>query len=307
MAPPGEVTARCAEDESAVDHPLISEADAAELKAAILATGQSVSALVRAAWASASTFRASDKRGGANGARVRLNPQANWAANSPTELAGVISALEGVKASYGKPVSLADLIVLGGSAAIEAAAKAAGHDITVPFTPGRTDATEEQTDAASFDVLEPRADGFRNFLKGAQLREPAESLVDKAALLSLSAPEMTALVGGMRALDVNTDGAQAGVFTDRPGTLSADFFRTVTDMALEWTKSGEAPATYEGRDCATGEVKWTGTAVDMVFGSNSQLRALSEVYASNDGEAKFVADFVFAWVKVMELDRFDLK
>lgn len=291
----------------AVDHPLISEADAAELKAAILATGQSVSALVRAAWASASTFRASDKRGGANGARVRLNPQANWAANSPTELAGVISALEGVKASYGKPVSLADLIVLGGSAAIEVAAKAAGHDITVPFTPGRTDATEEQTDAASFDVLEPRADGFRNFLKGAQLREPAESLVDKAALLSLSAPEMTALVGGMRALDANTDGAQAGVFTDRPGTLSADFFRTVTDMALEWTKSGEAPATYEGRDRATGEVKWTGTAVDMVFGSNSQLRALSEVYASNDGEAKFVTDFVSAWVKVMELDRFDLK
>lgn len=282
--------------------PSLSDADVADLKAKILATGQSVSALVKAAWASASTFRASDKRGGANGARVRLAPQSGWDANDPAELAGVLAALEGVQAAFGKPVSMADLIVLGGAAAVESAAKAAGYDVSVPVSTGRGDASAEQTDADSFAVMEPKADGFRNFLKGAQLREPAEMLVDKAALLRLSAPEMTVLVGGMRALDANSGGSKVGVFTDAPGTLSNDFFKNITDMSVAWSKSGDL---YEGRD-GSGAVKWTGSSVDMVFGSNSQLRSLAEVYASHDGGAKFVNDFIAAWVKVMEADRFDL-
>ncbi|MFT4618931.1 MAG: catalase-peroxidase [Dinoroseobacter sp.] len=282
--------------------PALLDADVADLKGQILATGQSVSALVKAAWASASTFRASDKRGGANGARVRLAPQSGWDANDPAELSGVLKALEGVQAGFGKPVSMADLIVLGGSAAVESAAKAAGYDVSVPFAGGRGDASAEQTDAESFAVLEPKADGFRNFLKGSQMREPAEMLVDKASLLNLSAPEMTVLIGGMRALGANSGGSSVGVFTDTPGTLDNAFFRNIVDMSVTWSKAGDG---YEGRD-ALGAVKWTGSAVDMVFGSNSQLRALAEVYASDDAGAKFVNDFIAAWVKVMELDRFDL-
>lgn len=282
--------------------PALLDADVADLKGQILATGQSVSALVKAAWASASTFRASDKRGGANGARVRLAPQSGWDANDPAELSGVLKALEGVQAGFGKPVSMADLIVLGGSAAVESAAKAAGYDVSVPFAGGRGDASAEQTDAESFAVLEPKADGFRNFLKGSQMREPAEMLVDKASLLNLSAPEMTVLIGGMRALGANSGGSSVGVFTDTPGTLDNAFFRNIVDMSVTWNKAGDG---YEGRD-ASGAVKWTGSAVDMVFGSNSQLRALAEVYASDDAGAKFVNDFIAAWVKVMELDRFDL-
>jgi catalase-peroxidase len=282
--------------------PALLDADVADLKGQILATGQSVSALVKAAWASASTFRGSDKRGGANGARVRLAPQSGWDANDPAELSGVLKALEGVQAGFGKPVSKADLIVLGGSAAVESAAKAAGYDVSVPFAGGRGDASAEQTDAESFAVLEPKADGFRNFLKGSQMREPAEMLVDKASLLNLSAPEMTVLIGGMRALGANSGGSSVGVFTDTPGTLDNAFFRNIVDMSVTWSKAGDG---YEGRD-ALGAVKWTGSAVDMVFGSNSQLRALAEVYASDDAGAKFVNDFIAAWVKVMELDRFDL-
>ncbi len=282
--------------------PALLDADVADLKGQILATGQSVSALVKAAWASASTFRGSDKRGGANGARVRLAPQSGWDANDPAELSGVLKALEGVQAGFGKPVSMADLIVLGGSAAVESAAKAAGYDVSVPFAGGRGDASAEQTDAESFAVLEPKADGFRNFLKGSQMREPAEMLVDKASLLNLSAPEMTVLIGGMRALGANSGGSSVGVFTDTPGTLDNAFFRNIVDMSVTWSKAGDG---YEGRD-ALGAVKWTGSAVDMVFGSNSQLRALAEVYASDDAGAKFVNDFIAAWVKVMELDRFDL-
>ena len=282
--------------------PALSDADVADLKSKILATGQSVSALVKAAWASASTFRASDKRGGANGARVRLAPQSGWDANDPEELSGVLKALEGVQAAFGKPVSMADLIVLGGAAAVESAAKAAGYDVSVPVSTGRGDASAEQTDADSFAVLEPKADGFRNFLKGPQLRQPAEMLVDKASLLSLSAPEMTVLVGGMRALGANSGGTSLGVFTDTPGVLNNAFFKNITDMSVIWS---EADGLYEGR-VGAGEVKWTGSSVDMVFGSNSQLRALSEVYASDNAGAKFVGDFIAAWVKVMELDRFDL-
>ena len=295
----------------AVDHPLVDDADIASLKDTILATGLSTQELVKAAWSSASSFRGSDKRGGANGARVRLAPQKDWAANDPAELAKVLSALEGVQADFnasasgGKKVSLADLIVLGGCAAIETAAKAGGHDITVPFTPGRMDASEEQTDADSFEPMEPQADGFRNYASQAFTTSPEEMLVDKAQLLTLSAPEMTVLVGGMRALDANTGGSKHGVFTDRPGTLSNDFFVNVTDMATEWKPSGE-DGIYEGRDRATGDVKWTGTRVDLVFGSNSQLRALSEVYAQSDNGEKFVKDFVAAWTKVMNADRFDI-
>ncbi|MEO1612213.1 MAG: peroxidase family protein, partial [Pseudomonadota bacterium] len=289
----------------AVDHELISDADAEELKAAILATGLTPTELVKAAWASASTFRGSDKRGGANGARVRLAPQAGWAANDPEELAKVLSALEGVKAASAKPVSLADLIVLAGSAGVEAAAKAAGHDVTVPFAPGRTDATDEMTDADSFAVLEPTADAFRNFRKASDLRVPSEAMVDKAQLLGLTAPEMTALVGGMRAMGATSGNTSHGVFTATPGALTNDFFKTLMDMGVEWTKTGENDL-YEGRDRATGDVKWTATSVDLVFGSNSQLRAFSEVYASDDGGEKFVSDFIAAWVKVMNADRFDL-
>ncbi|MGB0855217.1 MAG: catalase/peroxidase HPI [Pikeienuella sp.] len=294
----------------AVDHELINDADVASLKADILATGLSVSELVRAAWASASTFRGSDKRGGANGARVRLAPQNGWAANDPADLSKVLTALEGVQAAFngaqsgGKRVSLADLIVLGGAAAVEAAAKNGGHDVTVPFTPGRMDASAEQTDAASFDALEPKADGFRNYVAAGAGREPAEMLVDRAQLLTLTAPEMTVLVGGMRVLGGNAGGSSHGVFTDRVGTLSNDFFTNILDMSTVWKDAGNG--VLEGTDRASGAAKWTATSVDLVFGSNSQLRAFSEVYACDDAADRFVTDFVAAWCKVMDLDRFDV-
>jgi catalase-peroxidase len=295
-----------------VDHPLIDAADVTALKAKILATGLSVQDLVTTAWASASTFRGSDRRGGANGARIRLAPQKDWEVNQPERLARVIAALEGVKAAFdgaqggGKKVSLADLIVLGGCAAIEQAARAAGHDVEVPFTPGRTDATAEQTDADSFSVLEPQADGFRNYGKTRFTVSAEEMLVDKAQLLTLTAPEMTVLVGGMRALDANFDGSKHGVFTDRPGALTNDFFVNLLDMDVTWTPVSADAETFEGRDRKTGAVKWTGTRVDLVFGSNSQLRALAEVYGYQSSQKKFVRDFVAAWTKVMELDRFDI-
>ncbi len=295
----------------AVDHALIDDADVADLKAKILATGLSVSDLVSTAWASASTFRGSDMRGGANGARVRLAPQKDWEVNEPLKLSKALDALEGVQKAFndaqsgGKKVSLADLIVLGGGAAIEKAAKAAGHDVDVPFSPGRTDASQEQTDVESFAVMEPIADGFRNYLHK-EYSVPAEALlVDKAQLLTLSAPEMTALVGGMRVLGTNFDGTSHGVLTERVGTLSTDFFVNLLDMGTEWKPSGDG--IYEGRDRASGDVKWTGTRVDLVFGSNSQLRALAEVYGQDDAGGKFVCDFVSAWNKVMNADRFDLK
>jgi len=296
----------------AVDHVLIDEADIAALKEKILASGLTVAELVSAAWASASTFRGSDKRGGANGARIRLSPQKDWAVNQPAQLARVLEALEGIKTAFneaqagGKKVSLADLIVLGGAAAIEQAAKAAGHAVTVPFAPGRTDASQEQTDVESFAVLEPAADGFRNYLKPG-LPVPAEHLlVDKAQLLTLTAPEMTVLVGGLRVLGANAGGSQDGVLTDRPGQLTNDFFVNLLDMATAWKPVSEAEELFEGRDRATGELKWTGTRVDLVFGSNSQLRALAEVYAQDDSRVRFVDDFVAAWNKVMNADRFDL-
>ncbi len=295
----------------AVDHALIDDADVADLKAKILATGLSISDLVSTAWASASTFRGSDMRGGANGARVRLAPQKDWEVNEPLKLSKSLDALEGVQKAFndaqsgGKKVSLADLIVLGGGAAIEKAAKAAGHDVDVPFSPGRTDASQEQTDVESFAVMEPIADGFRNYLHK-EYSVPAEALlVDKAQLLTLSAPEMTALVGGMRVLGTNFDGTSHGVLTERVGTLSTDFFVNLLDMGTEWKPSGDG--VYEGRDRASGDVKWTGTRVDLVFGSNSQLRALAEVYGQDDAGGKFVCDFVSAWNKVMNADRFDLK
>ncbi|WP_349357975.1 catalase/peroxidase HPI [Stappia sp.] len=296
----------------AVDHPLVDAADIAALKEKILASGLSVSELVRTAWASASTFRGSDMRGGANGARVRLAPQKDWEVNRPAKLAEALKVLEGIQAEFnasasgGKKVSLADLIVLAGTAAVEKAAKDAGHDVEVPFTPGRMDASAEQTDAESFDVLEPMADGFRNYLKTDYTLSPEELLVDKAHLLTLTAPEMTVLVGGMRALDANWDGSRHGVFTDRPGQLTTDFFVNLLDMATEWKPADEASTVFEGRDRKTGAVKWTGTRVDLVFGSNSQLRALAEVYGQADAQEKFVKDFVAAWTKVMEADRFDL-
>jgi catalase-peroxidase len=295
----------------AADHPLVNAADIDALKAKILGSGLSVAELVSTAWASASTFRGSDKRGGANGARIRLAPQKDWEANQPEQLAKVLRVLEGIQAEFngsasgGKKVSLADLIVLGGSAAVEAAAKAAGQAVAVPFTPGRTDASEDQTDAESFAVLEPVADGFRNYLKADYSVSAEELLVDRAQLMTLTAPEMTVLVGGLRALGA-TVGSDHGVFTKRPGVLSTDFFVNLLDMATEWAPVSEAEDVFEGRDRASGAVKWTGTRVDLVFGSNSQLRALAEVYASSGAEAKFAADFVKAWVKVMELDRFDL-
>ncbi|MCA3363454.1 MAG: catalase/peroxidase HPI [Roseomonas sp.] len=295
-----------------VTHRLVDAADIAALKAQILATGLSVSELVATAWASASTFRGSDRRGGANGARIRLAPQKDWEANQPGQLAKVLAALEGVQKAFnasaagGKQVSLADLIVLGGCAAVEAAAKAAGHAVTVPFTPGRTDATAAQTDADSFSVLEPEADGFRNYRKLAYTVKAEEQLVDKAQLLTLTAPEMTVLVGGMRALNANVGQAQHGVFTKRPGQLTNDFFVNVLDMGTVWKAVSDSADIFEGRDRATGNVKWTATRVDLVFGSNSELRALSEVYAQDDNQAKFVKDFVAAWNKVMMLDRFDL-
>jgi len=295
-----------------VTHKLVDAADIAALKAQILATGLSVSELVATAWASASTFRGSDRRGGANGARIRLAPQKDWEANQPGQLAKVLAALEGVQKAFngaakdGKQISLADLIVLGGCAAVEAAAKAAGHAVAVPFTPGRTDATAEQTDAESFSVLEPEADGFRNYRKLAYTVKAEEQLVDKAQLLTLTAPEMTVLVGGMRALNANVGQAQHGVFTKRPGQLTNDFFVNVLDMGTVWKAVSDSADIFEGRDRATGNVKWTATRVDLVFGSNSELRALSEVYAQDDNQAKFVKDFVAAWNKVMMLDRFDL-
>lgn len=295
-----------------VTHALIDEGDVAALKAQILATGLSVSQLVQTAWASASTFRNSDKRGGANGARIRLAPQKDWEVNQPAQLATVLAKLEGVQKAFnasataGKKVSLADIIVLGGCAAIEAAAKAAGHGVTVPFAPGRTDATDAQTDAASFAVLEPEADGFRNYRKARFTVSAEEQLVDKAQLLGLTAPEMTALVGGMRVLGGNYNGSPHGVLTSRPGQLTNDFFVNLLDMGTAWSPTDESAEEFQGRDRATGTVKWTGTRVDLVFGSNSQLRALAEVYAQGDNAGKFVNDFVAAWVKVMNADRFDL-
>ncbi len=295
-----------------VDHALLDESDVAALKKEILATDLTVSQLVKTAWASASTFRGSDMRGGANGARVRLAPQKGWAVNEPAELAKVLDELEAVRAAFneslegGKKVSLADVIVLGGAAAIEKAAAEAGHDVTVPFQPGRTDATAETTDAASFDVLEPKADGFRNFYGEEADRRPEEMLVDRAQLLTLTAPEMTALVGGMRALGTNVGDSEAGVLTEKPGTLTNDFFVHLLDMDTKWEKSDAGEHEYVGRDRATGEPKWTATSVDLVFGSNSQLRAIAEVYASSDSEERFVRDFVAAWTKVMQADRFDL-
>ncbi|MEM0922956.1 MAG: catalase/peroxidase HPI [Pseudomonadota bacterium] len=294
----------------ALDHQLIDAGDIAALKAKLLGSGLTGGQLIRTAWSSAATYRGTDKRGGANGARLRLSPQKHWEANNPAELEAVLPVLEQVQAEFNasgdNKVSLADLIVLGGTAAVEAAAKAAGHDLEVGFTPGRTDATEEQTDADSFAVLEPRADGFRNYLRAGALRPPAELLVDKAALMTLSAPEMTVLVGGLRVLEGNAGGATHGVFTTRPGVLSNDFFVNLLDMGVEWTAKEDGGDVFEGRDRSTDEVKWTGTSVDLVFGSNSQLRALAEVYASGDGEARFIEAFGKAWTKVMQLDRFDL-
>jgi len=296
----------------AVTHELVGAQDVADLKEKILASGLSVSALVSTAWASASTFRGSDKRGGANGARIRLEPQNGWEVNNPTELAKVLSSLEEIQKELndaqagGKQVSLADLIVLGGCAAIERAAKSAGYDVQVPFTPGRTDASQEQTDVESFAVLEPTADGFRNYLaKGHQT--PAEHLlIDRANLLTLTAPEMTVLVGGLRVLNANVAQSALGVFTTRPESLTNDFFVNLLDQGAKWQATSEAEEAFEARDHATGELRWTGSRVDLVFGSNSQLRALAEVYASDDAQPKFVADFVAAWNKVMNLDRFDL-
>jgi catalase-peroxidase len=290
----------------AAAHPPIDAKDVAALKARILASGLSAADLIATAWASASTFRGSDKRGGANGARIRLSPQKDWEANQPAKLAMVLETLEGVRKAFGKPVSLADLIVLGGTAAVEQAAKAAGHAIEVPFTPGRTDASQAQTDAASFAVLEPVADGFRNYQKKAMAISAEEMLVDKAQLLGLTAPEMTVLVGGLRMLNANHGGTPHGVFTKRPGALTTDFFVNLLDMGTTWKATSAAGEVFEGRDRTSGEVKWTATRVDLVFGSNSQLRALAEVYAQDDSQAKFVKDFVAAWTKVMNADRFDI-
>ena len=296
----------------AVEHPLIDGKDIADLKAAILATGLSVPELVSTAWASASTFRGSDKRGGANGARLRLAPQKDWEVNQPAQLARVLGVLGSIQQAWngaqrdGKRVSMADLIVLAGCAAVVEAAKAAGHAVTVPFTPGRTDASAEQTDVESFAVLEPEADGFRNYQKRAFTVPAEEMLVDRAQLLTLSAPEMTVLVGGLRVLGANVGGSTHGVFTKRPGTLSNDFFVHLLDMGTVWKPTSEAGETFEGRDRKSGALRWTGTRVDLVFGSNSQLRALAEVYAQSDAQEKFVRDFVAAWSKVMNLDRFDV-
>ncbi len=294
-----------------VDHPLIGEQDIAALKATILASGLSVSQLVSTAWASASTFRGSDKRGGANGARIRLSPQKDWEVNQPAQLKSVLQKLEAIQkefnasASGGRKVSLADLIVLGGSAAIERAAEAAGHEVKVPFTPGRMDASQDQTDAPSFAPLEPIADGFRNYLRGPQLMAPEEALVDRAQLLRLTGPEMTVLVGALRVLGANAGQGKHGVLTKRPETLTNDFFVNLLDMSTQWQPLSGADGVYEGRDRKTNEVKWTGTRVDLIFGSHSQLRALAEVYACADSKPKFVKDFVAAWAKVMNLDRFD--
>ncbi|MEU6623929.1 catalase/peroxidase HPI [Streptomyces litmocidini] len=295
----------------AVDHPLVGEADVAALKSRILDSGLSVSQLVTTAWASAASFRGTDKRGGANGARIRLAPQKDWEVNSAPEVARTIETLDGIRRDFegadGARISLADLIVLGGCAAVERAAKNAGYDLTVPFAPGRTDASQEQTDVESFAVLEPRADGFRNYLRAGEKLSPETLLLDRANLLTLTAPEMTVLVGGMRALGTGFGQARHGVFTDRPETLTNDFFVGLLDMGTEWKASASEENVFEGRDRVTGEVRWTATPVDLVFGSHSQLRALSEVYAAADGGEKFARDFVAAWDKVMNLDRFDLR
>ncbi len=296
----------------AVDHELIGEAEIASLKDKLLASGLSVSQLVSTAWASAASFRGTDMRGGANGARIRLAPQRDWEANEPAELAKALQSLAQVQQDFnssqsgGKKVSLSDLIVLGGCAAVEKAAKSAGYDVKVPFVPGRTDASQEQTDVESFAVLEPIADGFRNYLRAGEKFPPEHALVDRANLLTLTAPEMTVLVGGLRALNANFGRSANGVFTHRPETLTNDFFVNLVDMNTEWKPSASLENVYEGRDRATGELKWTSTPVDLVFGSNSQLRAISEVYASDDSKEKFVHDFVAAWDKVMSLDRFGL-
>ena len=296
----------------AVTRAPVNEQDVAALKAAILASGLSVAELVSTAWASASTFRGSDLRGGANGARIRLAPQKDWEVNQPARLASVLDSLEGVQRTFnaaqtdGKGVSLADVIVLGGCTAIEQAARNAGHEVTVPFTPGRTDASQAQTDVESFAVLEPAADGFRNY-RGRRLTVPAEeSLVDRSQLLGLTAPEMTGLIGGMRVLDTNFGHTRHGVFTERPGALTNDFFVNLLDLGIRWEVASESEDVFEGRDRATGELRWTATRVDLIFGSNSQLRALAEVYGSADSREQFVDDFVAAWDKVMNLDRFDL-
>jgi catalase-peroxidase len=295
-----------------VDHELIGAEDIAALKGKILASGLSVSQLVSTAWASAATFRGTDKRGGANGARIRLSPQKDWEVNQPAQLAVVLQALETIQKSFndaqsgGKKVSLADLIVLGGCAAIEEAAKRAGHDVAVPFTPGRTDASQDQTDVDSFAVLEPKADGFRNYLGGGHWKPAAELLVDKAHLMTLTAPEMTVLVGGLRVLNANAGQSELGVITKRPGVLTNDFFVNLLDMGTKWQASSTSAGVFEGRDPETGAIEWTGTEVDLVFGSNSQLRAIAEVFACSDAQEAFVNAFVKAWDKVMNLDRFDL-
>eukprot|EP01034_Spumella_vulgaris_P044331 gene44331-55131_t len=297
----------------AVDHALVNEQDITALKSKVLASGLSISELVSTAWASASTFRGGDKRGGANGARIRLAPQKDWDVNQPAQLAKVLGQLEAIQRAFnaeqtgGKKISLADLIVLAGGAAVEAAAKRGGQDVTVPFTPGRTDASQEQTDVPSFEVMEPVADGFRNYVRPGLEGAVAELLVDRANQLTLTAPEMTVLVGGLRVLGANVGGAQHGVLTQRAGQLTNDFFVNLLDMGATWAPTSSANDVFEARDRKTGAVKWTGTRVDLVFGSNSQLRALAEVYAQADAQAKFVRDFVAAWTKVMNLDRFDLK
>ena len=297
----------------ALTHELVNDKDIASLKSKILDTGLSVSQLVSAAWASASTFRGSDKRGGANGARIRLAPQKDWEVNNPKQLATVLEKLVGIQQDFnkvqsgGKMVSLADLIVLGGCAAVEKAAKEAGVNVKVPFTPGRTDASQEQTDVGSFAVLEPFADGFRNYVKGKYAVSAEEMLVDRAQLLTLSAPEMTVLLGGMRVLDTNFDHSRHGVFTDKPGTLTNDFFVNLLDLSTTWKATSESEELFEGHDRASGELKWTGSRVDLIFGSNAELRALAEVYGSEDSKEKFVQDFIAAWTKVMNLDRFDIK
>ncbi|MGA3264523.1 MAG: catalase/peroxidase HPI, partial [Terracidiphilus sp.] len=296
----------------AVDHPLIGEQEIAALKARILKSGLSISQLVTTAWASAASFRGSDKRGGANGARIRLAPQRDWEVNQPAELKKVLQTLEAIQKDFngaqsgGKKVSLADLIVLGGCAAVEEAAKRAGHEVKIPFSPGRTDASQEQTDVHSFAVMEPAADGFRNYLRNGNQTPAEELLVDRAQLLTLTAPEMTVLIGGLRALNANFGHSKHGVFTNRPETLTHDFFVNLLDMNTKWEPSSASEGVYEGRDRATGKIKWTGTRVDLVFGSNSQLRAIAEVYACDDAKEAFVKDFVAAWNKVMNLDRYDL-
>jgi catalase-peroxidase len=300
----------------AVDHELIGDDDVATLKRSLLDSGLSIPQLVGTAWAAAASFRGTDKRGGANGARIRLAPQKDWEANNPAELAEVLPVLEKVQQDFNaglsgeagsKRVSLADVIVLGGCAAVEQAARNAGYDVTVPFSPGRTDASQEETDVDSFAVLEPRADGFRNFVRAGEKLPPETLLLDRANLLTLTAPEMTVLIGGMRALNANTGGARHGVLTSRPESLTNDFFVNLLDMGTEWKASESQELVYEGRDRATGEARWTATAVDLVFGANSQLRGLAEIYGSADAGEKLVRDFVDAWVKVMELDRYDLR